>query len=110
MEAGKVMALAVTSAKRSSLLPSVPAVGESALPGYEYVWYGVLAPAGVPKDIVARLYAVIGKAVGSPDMKDALLKQGFEPQTSTPEQFAALIRKDIAQNAKLIQMTGMKPE
>ena len=111
MEAGKVRALAVTSTKRTPLLPKVPSVGESGLPGYEYiVWYGMLAPSGVPADIIGRLHAVIVKAISNAETKDALNKQGFEPQTNTPEQFAALIKRDLVQNARLIQLAGLKPE
>jgi len=71
---------------------------------------GVLAPAGVPKDIIAQLNATIAKAINTPDMKESLNKLGFEPHTSTPEQFAALIRTEIAQNAKLIKAVGVKAE
>jgi tripartite-type tricarboxylate transporter receptor subunit TctC len=111
LETGKLKALAVTSVKRSALLPQVPTVSESGLPGYEVsTWYGVTAPAGVPKEIVSRLNAVIGKAVNAPEMKDALNKQGLEPRTSTPEQFAAFVKTEIAQNAKLIKAAGIQAE
>lgn len=108
--AGKLRALAVTSAKRASYLPSVPTLGET-LPGYAISsWYGMLAPAGVPKSIVARLNAEAGKAINAPDMKEALSKQGIEPQTNTPEQFAAFIRAEIALASKLIKQIGLKVE
>jgi tripartite-type tricarboxylate transporter receptor subunit TctC len=111
LETGKLKALAVTSVKRSALLPQVPTVSESGLPGYEVsTWYGVTAPAGVPKEIVSRLNAVIGKAVNAPEMKEALNKQGLEPRTSTPEQFAAFVKTEIAQNAKLIKAAGIQAE
>ena len=111
LEAGKLRPLAVTSAKRSSLMPSIPTLDESGLPGYDRTgWWGVLAPAGVPKDIIAQLNAAIAKAVNTPEMKESLNKLGFEPQTSTPEQFAALIRSEIAQNATLIKTAGVKAE
>jgi tripartite-type tricarboxylate transporter receptor subunit TctC len=111
VDAGRLKALAVTSAKRASMLPSMPTLSESGLPGYDYsTWKGVLAPAGVPKDIIARLNAVIGKAVDTPEIKESLNKQGLDPQTSTPEQFAALIHGDIAKNAKLIALAGVKVE
>ncbi|OGA51430.1 MAG: hypothetical protein A3F74_25620 [Betaproteobacteria bacterium RIFCSPLOWO2_12_FULL_62_58] len=105
----RLRALAVTSAKRVSLLPSVPTLDEAGLPGYDYsAWYGVSAPAGVPKDIIARLNAVLSKVV--PELKESLNKHGFEPQTSAPEQFAALIQREIERSAKLIQLTGLKAE
>ena len=111
IDIGKLRALAVTSAKRASLTPSIPTLDESGLTGYDRTgWFGVLAPAGVPKDIIARLNGVIGKAVNTPEMKESLTKQGFEPQTNTPEQFAALIRDEIAQTAKLIKLFGVKTE
>ncbi|MBI4189793.1 MAG: tripartite tricarboxylate transporter substrate binding protein [Betaproteobacteria bacterium] len=110
--AGKLRALAVTSAKRASLMPSLPTIDESGLPGYNRagVWVGVLAPAGVPKDIIVLLSALLGKLVNTPEMKEALFKQGLEPQTNTPEQFAAFIRSELAQNAKLIKASGLKVE
>ena len=111
INAGKLRALAVTTAKRASLAPEIPTLDESGLKGYDRNgWFGVLAPAGVPKDIVARLNAVIAKAVNTVEMKESLSRQGFEPQTGTPEQFAALIRGEIAQNAKLIRLAGIKAE
>ena len=109
--AGKFRALAVTSPKRSSLLPSLPTLDESGLAGFDVTtWFGVLAPAAVPKDIIAQLNAVIGKIVNTPEMREAFSQQGLEPQTGTPEQFAALIRGEIAQNARLIKLAGVKPE
>jgi tripartite-type tricarboxylate transporter receptor subunit TctC len=111
LKVDKLRALAVTSAKRASLTPSLPTLGESGLPGYDRsTWFGVLTPAGVPKDIIAQLNAVIGKIVNTPEMSEAFSQQGLEPQTGTPEQFAALIRSEIAQNARLIKLAGVKPE
>jgi tripartite-type tricarboxylate transporter receptor subunit TctC len=108
---GKLRPLAVTSTKRASLMPSIPTLDESGLPGYDYSgWYGVIAPAGVPSDIIAWLNAVIVKAVNTPEMKESFNKQGREPQTNEPEQFAALIRSELAQNAKLAKLAGLKAE
>lgn len=108
---GKLKPLAITSVKRASLLPRIPTIAESGVPGYDYsAWYGMLAPAGVPRDIIARLNVAIGKAVQTPDTKEALTKQGLEPAANTPEQFAALIRADLAQTVKLIKLTGLKAE
>ena len=69
-------------------------------------WVGVLAPAGTPKDIVARLNAAITKGVNQPDTKEAFNREGLEPQSNTPEQFAAFIRNEVEQNQKLIRLTG----
>ncbi len=108
---GRLKALAVSSAKRASTLPSVPTLNESGLTGYERSgWNGVLAPAGVPKEIIARLNAAVVKAVSTPEMQDAFVKQGLEAQTGTPEQFSAFIRDQLAQNAKVVKFAGIKTE
>jgi len=107
---GKFRPLAVTSAKRSSLTPSIPTIDESGVPGYDYaVWYGVLAPAAVPKDIIAHLNAAFLK-LNTPEMKASVMKAGQELQTTSPAQFAAFIRSEIAKNAKLVKLIGLKPE
>jgi tripartite-type tricarboxylate transporter receptor subunit TctC len=111
LDAGKLRALAITSARRMSSVPAIPTLHESGLPGYDrYAWYGVAAPAGVPKPIITRLNAEIAKAVSAPDVKDSFLKQGLEVQTNSPEQYGAFIHSEIVQNAKLVQSAGVKPE
>ncbi len=111
LESGKLRPLAVTSAKRAVALPAIPTVSESGLPGYDrYSWYGLLGPAGMPKQVVARLHAVIEKEVNSPQMKESLEKQGMQPQTNSPEEFAVLIRRELAENAKLVKLAGVKSE
>ncbi len=108
---GRLRALAVSSAKRASTLPSVPTLNEAGLAGYERSgWNGVLAPAGVPKEIIARLNTAIVKAVNTPEMQEAFIKQGLDAQTGTPEQFAAFIRGQLAQNAKVVKFAGIKTE
>lgn len=108
---GKLRALAISSAKRMSSVASIPTLDESGVAGYDYsAWYGVSAPAGTPKAIVTRLNAEIGKVVATAEMKESLNKQGLEPQTNTPEQFAAFIHSEIARSAKLIKLTGAKAE
>jgi len=109
LDAKRLRPLAVTSAKRASLLPSTPTLDESGLPGYDYsAWYGVSAPSGVPKDVIARLNTVLGKVV--PEIRELLNKQGLEPQTSTPGEFAALIDREIERSVKLIRSIGLKAE
>lgn len=111
LEAGKLRAIAVTSARRASFLPSIPTVDESGLPGFDRSsWEGVLAPAGAPGNVIARLNAAIGKVVHTAEMKDSFRKEGLEPQTNTPEQFAAFIRSELDRNARLIKSIGVKPE
>ncbi len=107
----RLRALAVSSAKRASQLPDVPTLGEAGLPGYERSgWNGVLAPAAVPREIIARLNAAIVKVANTPEMKDAFFKQGLETQTSTPEQFSAFIKRELAQNAKVVKFAGIRAE
>lgn len=111
VEAGRLRALAVTGAKRMPSVPSLPTLDEAGLPGFDRTaWYGVAAPLGAPKSTVALLNAEIGKVANTADMKAFFLKQGLEVQTNTPEQFAAFIRSEIAQNAKLARLAGIKPE
>jgi tripartite-type tricarboxylate transporter receptor subunit TctC len=111
IESGKVRALAVTGIKRVSSLPNVPTLDESGLSGVEYgVWYGISTPAAVPKALISRLNGVLGKIVQLPDVKEAFQKQGMESQASTPEQFAALIAREIELTAKLLQVAGIKAE
>jgi tripartite-type tricarboxylate transporter receptor subunit TctC len=112
LSAARIRALAISTAKRSSLLPSVPTIDESGLPGYDMAgsWFGVVGPAGLPKNIVTQLSTMIGKILNSPEMREAFNKQGIDPQPNTPEQFAAFIRNDLAQNTKLIRSLGIKSE
>ena len=111
LPSGKLRAIAVTSIKRSSLLPSTPTVDESGLAGYDRSgWMGLLAPARVPRDIITRLNAVIRNAVSGGELKDLLNKQGLEPLINTPEEFAVFIQREIEQNIKLIKLTGVKAE
>ena len=111
IRAGKVNPIAVTSKTRSSVLPEVPTVAESGMPGYESTtWYGFLGPAGLPKEIVARLNSTIATAAGAKDMRERYVALGAEPETSSPEQFAAYIRKDIGSWAKVVKAAGAKAE
>ena len=108
---GRVVAIAVTSAKRSAVLPDVPTVAESGMPGYESTtWYGFLGPAGVPKEVVARLNSAIVEGVGTREMRERYIALGADPQTSTPEEYAAMIRGDIASWAKVVKAAGAKAE
>jgi tripartite-type tricarboxylate transporter receptor subunit TctC len=108
---GRLKALAVTSAKRAPLLPSVPTIEEAGVPGYaRFGWNGVLVPAATPKDIIAKLNTAIVKGISTPEMKDAFAKLGIQAQTGTPEQFAAFIRNELAQNAKVVKFAAIKVE
>jgi len=109
IRAGKLRALAVTSARRFPAMPDLPTVADTGLPGYEVIsWNGVLAPAGTPQDIIAKLNAAFVKAIRAPQLRDKLLASGFEPVGSTPEEFGTHIRAETAKWAKVVKATGMK--
>ena len=111
VKAGKVKALGVTSAKRVGKLPDIPTVAEAALPGYEAsVWYGVVAPARTPREVVQRLNRDIAKIVADPAQRERMLAGDFEPTTSTPEQFAAFIKSETAKWGKVVKASGAKAE
>jgi tripartite-type tricarboxylate transporter receptor subunit TctC len=111
VQAGQLRALAVTSAKRTSAAPQLPTVAESGLRGYEYVtWYGVLAPAGTSKDIIAKLNAELVKIARRPDMREKLTGEGGEVVGSTPEEFASYIKSELASSAKLVKSAHVRAE
>jgi tripartite-type tricarboxylate transporter receptor subunit TctC len=111
LEARRLTALAVTSISRVSVLPSVPTLDEAALPGFNFAGVlGLCVPAAVPKEIVTQLNAAIVKVVNTAEMKEAIRKQGFEAQSSTPEQYTTLIQNDLVKLTKLIKIAGMKAD
>jgi tripartite-type tricarboxylate transporter receptor subunit TctC len=111
MQTNRLKSLAVTSLVRVSLLPEVPTLDESGLRGYDHAtWFSLLAPAGTPRNIVARLNGELVRAVGAADVQASLRKSGLEPQTTTPEQMASMIRAEIEKNARLIALAGLKAE
>ncbi len=108
IETGKLRALAVTSPRRSSLLPDVPTMQEAGLKGFEFrTWMGLAAPAGTPKDIIARLNAATNKAIASGDLRVWLEGLGLEVAGGTPEQFHAFLETEIAMYAKIVKASGM---
>lgn len=108
---GKIAALAVTSTRRSSQLPAVPTMAEAALPGYDIAtWFGLLAAAGTPREIVNKLNSTAVAIVSEPEMRNYLIGQGVEPVTNTPEQFAAYIKSEVPKFAKIVKAAGIKPE
>ena len=111
-KAGRMRAVAVTTRKRAPLMPDVPTVDESGVPGYEYTtWNAFFAPAGVPKAYIARLHTTIQKALLEKDVVDAYLAQGTVPVGSaTPAEFARYFRADFERVGKLIKLAGIKPE
>ena len=106
---GKLRALAVTTAKRSAVAPDVPTLSESGLAGYEVgSWQGVFAPAGTPPAIVKRLNAEIVKIINMPDVKEKLIGLGAEPVGNTSEEFAALVKTEVAKWAEVVKQSGAK--
>ncbi len=106
---GKLKALAVTTPRRATSLPDIPTVAESGLPGYAFEsWFGVLAPAGTPKEIVTALNGEIAKALGTPAVRERLLVQGAEPRTSTPQEFERYIKAEIAKLAPVVRQSGVQ--
>ena len=110
VNAGKMRALGVSIAKRSSAMPNVPTIAES-IPGYYAAsWYGLLLPAGVPKPVVNALAKEISAAMEVPAIRDGMLKQGFEPVGNTPEEFRKFIGEEIPRWEKVVKNAGIKPE
>jgi tripartite-type tricarboxylate transporter receptor subunit TctC len=111
VQSGKLRALAVTTAKRSRAVPQIPTISEAALPGYAVTtWHGLLAPAGTPREIVDRLSAETAKALQSADILDRFATQGVEPVSSSPEQFAAMMKSELEKWRKVIAASGTKLE
>jgi tripartite-type tricarboxylate transporter receptor subunit TctC len=111
IKAGKVKPLAVTATRRASLLPEVPTMEEAGLPGFVITsWFGLLAPAGTPAPVIARLNAETVKVLGRADVKATLGAQGLEVASSTPEQFAEHIKREIARFTKIAKAAGIKAE
>ena len=109
IKAGKLKALGITSAKRSSLLPEVPTIAEQGLAGYEIIqWFGVFGPPGMPKAIVDKLNAEINTILKSPDVVEKIESQGGTIYGGTPDSFAAYIRSDVAKWDKLVKAAHIK--
>ena len=107
VKAGKLRAMAVTTARRSPALPDVPTIAESGVPGYDTSsWFGLLAPVGTPADVVAKLNAAIVKALADPEVKTKLAEQGAEPHPEKPEQFAAFIGAETTKWGKVVKESG----
>jgi len=110
-ESGRLIALGVSSLKRNIALPNVPSIAEAALPGFEAIeWNGVLVPAGTPPAIITRLNQAIVKALAIPDVKERIIGLGADPVGSSPEEFAAFIKKELATWSKVIKEVGITIE
>jgi tripartite-type tricarboxylate transporter receptor subunit TctC len=109
VKAGRIKALAVTTAERSKLVPDLPTMAEAGLPGFDIsTWYGLFAPAGTPPAIVAKWNAEVTKILNSPDVRAKLVADGADPQPNTPEQFAQFIARELAKYARIVKASGAK--
>ena len=111
VRAGGLRALAVTGAKRLGLMPELPTIAELGYPGYEAsTWFGLFAPAKVPRDVAAKIHAEAARALQLPDVREKLVAQGFDVLGSTPEEFAAVLKSEHAKWGALIRSAGLKVE
>ena len=111
VKAGKLRALGSSGTKRSALTPDVPTVAEAGVAGYEVtVWFGLVAPAGTPREVIQKLNAEVTRILAMPDVRERFLAQGVEPQGSTPEQFGEHIRAQMAKWKKVVEDAGVKAE
>jgi tripartite-type tricarboxylate transporter receptor subunit TctC len=111
VKSGRLRALAVAGTKRTELMPEVPTMKEAGIEGVEMpVWYGLLAPAATPREIVNALAAASAKAARSGDLKQRLVEQGTEVVANSPNEFARMLREDIARYAEIVRISGARPE
>jgi tripartite-type tricarboxylate transporter receptor subunit TctC len=109
--AGKLRAIAVTSATRARAAPDLPTVAESGLPGYEFnSWYGLFAPGATPRAVVDRLHDAAGKVLAQPAVRERLAGDGNEPVGLAPDAFAATIKADMAKYARIVKSAKIRPD
>jgi tripartite-type tricarboxylate transporter receptor subunit TctC len=111
IRSGRLRALAVAGAKRTTFLPDVPTMKEAGVQGVEVaLWFGLLAPAGTPSEIVHALAGAVAKGAHSLDMQKKLLDQGAEPVGNTPEEFQAMLKEEVARWAEVVKISGARAE
>ena len=111
VKSGRLRALAVAGPKRAGLLPDVPTMKEAGVDGVEVpLWFGLLAPAGTPREIIATLAAGVQRAAKDPDMRKRLEEQGGDPVGSSPEEFAKMLREEVSKWSEVVKVSGAKAE
>jgi tripartite-type tricarboxylate transporter receptor subunit TctC len=111
VKSGRLKAIAVSTAKRVSAMKEIPTIAEAGVPGYEVqAWNGIAAPAGTPREVIAKLNKAIVEIVATTEFRDRISAQGFEPESSSPEEFSELIQRDVLKWAKVIRESGAKPD
>ncbi len=108
---GRLLPLAVTTARRTPVLPDVPTMAEAAIPGYEFqAWFGVFAPARTPRPIVEQISREIARVVELPDIQKQFVNQGEEGRSSTPEEFSRFVRAEIEKYSRIVKLAGIRVE
>lgn len=111
VKSGRVRAFGVTGATRAKILPDIPTIAEQGVPGYEAVqWYGLMAPANTPRDVVAKLHKAVVFSLRDPVVRERLLEGGADPVGSPPEEFAALVRAEVTKWAAVVKAAGLRQE
>lgn len=111
VQGGKAIALAVSSVQRSPLLPNVPTIAESGVPGFDYtLWVGLWGPPAMPADLVTKINADVRKALTSPELKDRLTKLGTLPMDMSPQEFTQFVRREVEDTARVLKAAGIKPQ
>jgi tripartite-type tricarboxylate transporter receptor subunit TctC len=111
VKAGRLKALAVGSARRSPAMPDVPTVAESGVPGYEYAtWYGLFAPAGTPRPVIAQLNKAVAAALKNPELAQSLAAQGSEPNPTAPDELARFVKSEHDRWSRVVTVAHMTVE
>ena len=111
VNSGRLKAIAVTSATRARALPNVPTVAEAGVPGYEATsWNGIFAPAKTPRPIINKIHAAVVQVLNTPDVREKLIAVGSEPVGSTPEEFLAYVKRELARWGKVIRDNNIRGE
>ena len=111
VKAGKLRAIAVTSAKRSPYVPDIPTIAEQGFPGFDVnYWLGLMGPAGLPPAIVGKINQEVNAALSAPEVREQFLQQGAEPAGGSAQQFVEQVKREIGEWAEVVKKTGIKPQ